>query len=153
MYDVNPVRDDIIKYDVLSGIPADAEGADLMFWDPPYYKKKEVEYGLKSISVLNKKNYLQAFEDIALDAYNKGIKKIALLMSDYESAADTESIYIWDYVDLFERQNWRVIKHIFCPLSTQQMEGYLVDNYKQQRKMYGLTRSLVIFSRVDSEEV
>jgi ParB-like chromosome segregation protein Spo0J len=157
MYDIKSIRDDIKKYDILSGIPEEARGADLMFWDPPYYKKKEVEYGLNSISVLNKKNYLQCFEDVAKDAYNKGIKKIAFLMSDFDHSSDKQDgvkdrIYIWHYVERFERQSWKVIKHIFCPLSTEQIEPWTINKYKDQRWLARLTRSLVMFSRVDGEE-
>jgi ParB-like chromosome segregation protein Spo0J len=51
IYDVNPHprRNDIKQYDILSGIPEEARGAELMFWDPPYYKRLEKEYGLESI--------------------------------------------------------------------------------------------------------
>jgi 16S rRNA G966 N2-methylase RsmD len=51
IYDVNPVREDIIEHDLVrQGLPKEAENADLIFFDPPYCKKKRKEYGLQSIS-------------------------------------------------------------------------------------------------------
>ena len=42
MYDVNPAREDIVKHDLVKqGFPKEMENADLIFWDPPYYKKKK----------------------------------------------------------------------------------------------------------------
>lgn len=54
MYDINPIRPDIQKWDVVSqGFPR-VESADLVFWDPPYYKKKEKEWTRVYISSCSK---------------------------------------------------------------------------------------------------
>jgi tRNA1(Val) A37 N6-methylase TrmN6 len=42
MHDVNTPRQDIIIHDLVKqGLPKEAENADLIFWNPPYYKKKK----------------------------------------------------------------------------------------------------------------
>ena len=54
MYDVNSAREDIVKHDLVNqGFPKEMENADLIFWDPPYYKKKMKDYGPQSISSLS----------------------------------------------------------------------------------------------------
>ena len=75
MYDVNPVREDIIEHDLVrQGLPKEAENADLIFFDPPYCKKKRKEYGLRSISSQSRAKYLQVFERAA-DAFARKLRK------------------------------------------------------------------------------
>jgi 16S rRNA G966 N2-methylase RsmD/disulfide oxidoreductase YuzD len=111
MYDVNPVRKDVIvKHDlvvrkkqqlqqqqqsqglavVIVVLPKQAKNADLIFWDPPYYKKKKEEYGPQSISSLPRKKYLEVFEAAAKAFAQKGVKKVALLMSNYDDNDDDD---------------------------------------------------------------
>src|SRR6266487_934588 len=147
MYDVSPIREDITKLDIASGLPKECKNAALVFWDPPYWKKKEDDYyDAASISGLSRKDYLETFADAAEDFAKKGIKKVALLMSDYLDYEDpTQSIYIWDYVKIFAKTGWRVLSHIHCPLSTEQVHNHA--NLIEQRRLWGLSRSLVIFQR------
>jgi DNA modification methylase len=106
MYDVNPVRKDVIvKHElvvrkkqqqqqsqglavVVVVLPKQAKNADLIFWDPPYYKKKKEEYGPQSISSLPRKKYLEVFGAAAKAFAQKGVKKVALLMSNYDDNDD-----------------------------------------------------------------
>lgn len=39
--------------------------AQLILWDPPYYKKMDAEYGEQSISRLNRSEYLAFFQRAA----------------------------------------------------------------------------------------
>jgi DNA modification methylase len=164
MYDVNPVKarkDEIIEYDITDinkEIPEEARQAELFFFDPPYYKKKAEEYGSKSISALSRDEYLDAFKIIADKIYNQtSIQKIALLVSDYDdeyAGHPEENIFVWDYVntilesDGYKHPHWRVHRHIHCPLSTQQLDPQQITRYTKGRKLYGLSRSLVIFYRM-----
>lgn len=146
MYDINPTRDDITKLDIGSGLPNECKNANLVFWDPPYWKKKEAQYDNPgSISSLSLKGYLEVFKEAAVDFDEKGIQKVALLMSDYLSYDNGKSIFIWDYVNIFVEVGWKPVSHIHCPLSTEQVHNHA--NLINERKLWGLSRSLVTFQR------
>jgi hypothetical protein len=102
MYDVNPVREDMIKHDLVrQGLPKEAENADLIFFDPPYYKKKRKEYGLQSISSQSRTKYLQVFERAADAFARKKVKKVVLLISNYDDESKghpEENIFIHHYI-------------------------------------------------------
>jgi DNA methylase len=145
MYDINPIRPDIQKWDVVrQGFPR-VEAADLIFWDPLYYKKKEKEYGPESISALAENEYLNVFR---IASKQLQCKRLALLMSDYDDYDDSnQSIFIWDYVEIFKNEGWKPLYHIHCPLSTEQIHGDAITKFREERKLWGLSRSLVIFER------
>lgn len=150
MYDIHSIRPEIQKYDIIKGLPKEAENADLVFWDPPYYKKKEEDYeNPGSIASMSRDEYLKIFRTAAEDFYEKGVKKIAFLMSDYDDEYNNNSkdnIFIWDYIKEFSK-HWRVHRRIQCPLSPEQMRGSTVTLYKEQKKLGRITRDLIIFFR------
>jgi hypothetical protein len=152
MYDVKPFRPDIRTHDIRDGIPDEAYNAKLLFWDPPYYIKKAQHYGPESISALDRKQYLEIFEQVAIDSYNAGIEKIALVMSDYISqdgnGKPEDNIFIWDYVNIFKSQHWNPINHIFCQLKTTQLHGRTITKFRREKLFATLSRSLVIFKKV-----
>jgi len=190
MYDVNPVRKDIIvKHDLLVRkkrqqgqglvgvvLPKQAENADLIFWDPPYYKKKKQEYGPQSISSLPRKEYLEVFEYAAQEFAKKRVKKVALLMSNYddndegdddknnnngqhlatttaaeeqdEEKSNDNNIFIHHYINQFEKTGkWRVFRIIDCPFSPKQISAPIATHCLKSKKMARLSRYLVIFVR------
>jgi hypothetical protein len=123
MYDVNPAREDVIKHDLVKqGFPKETENADLIFWDPPYYKKKREEYGPQSISSLSIEEYLQVFQRAADAFARKAIKKVALLISNYDDeyhGHPEENIFIHHYINQFEKlgigvfvESWIVLCHL-----------------------------------------
>ena len=153
MYHVNPVREDIIKHDLVKqGLPKEGENADLIFWDPPYYKKNKEEYGPQSISSLCREEYLQVFEGAADGFARKGVKKVALLISNYDDeyhCHPEENIFIHHYINRFERTgNWRVCRIIDCPLPSYQISGPMSAYHVESKTMARLGRSLIIFVRV-----
>jgi len=153
MYDLAPHKDrnDITKLDIGYGLPNECKNADLVFWDPPYYKKKESEYDNPgSISSLSKKGYLESFKEAAEDFRKKGVKKVALLMSDYNDYEnESENIFIWDYVRIFENAGWKVVRHIHCDDSPTLIDATFIPKLIEARKLGRLTRSLIIFKNKD----
>jgi DNA modification methylase len=165
MYDVNPVRKDIAKYDLVKQqglfLPKEAENADLIFWDPPYYKKKKEEYGPQSISSLPRKEYLEVFEEAAKAFAKKRVKKVALLISNYdndgrynnghlgeEEEEEENNIFIHHYINQFEKTGkWRVCRMIDCPFSSKQISAPIAAHCLKSKKMARLSRYLVIFVR------
>lgn len=148
MYDIKPTRPDIHKNDLTEKWPLGADNADLVFLDPPYYKKLEEEYGPESISALNREDYLAFFGKLAKMIWDSGAKRVALLMSDYTDDEDPNlHIFVWDYVKHFTAEKWIVERHIMAPLPTQQVHPDFVEKFRKSKKLARLGRSLVIFRR------
>lgn len=149
MYDIQPVREDIQKWDITIEELSD-KNPDLVFWDPPYFKKMEADYGETSISALTKDEYIKIFSNSAKKFHKDGVKKIAFLMSDYDDEYNDrpqDNIFIHDYIREFEKANWRVLRIIQCPLSTQQVRPSTAKNYLENRKLARISRNLVMFGR------
>ena len=146
MYDINPSRDDIKKWNLENGWPEEAANCDLAFLDPPYYKKKAQKYGPDSISAYPKEQYLRFFENLAFEMQKAGVKKIAFLMSDYNDEKDPEeNIFIWDYTPLFIKAGFVPVRHIMVPLTEQSVHPDIVNKFRQSKRLARLGRSLVIF--------
>lgn len=149
-YDTNPKRKDIIKNDVLAGYPPKAKGCDLIFLDPPYYKKKEEDYGEDSISALSEDDYWLAFTTIATNSY-KCVKSdgfLALVMEpyiDYEDSA--KSLWLFQYINIFTDNKWKVERIIDVPENSQRYQAFNVARAKENEQMLTLRRQLILFRR------
>lgn len=148
MYDVAPIRADIVNRDLRTGLSEEARNCDLVFLDPPYWKKLEDKYDEKSISSLPRDQYLAFFKSLAKNLIDSGAKKTALLMSSYTDEADSsQNIFIWHYVSLFLEAGWTPVRHIMSPLTTQGFHPDFVKKFREERRLGRLERSLVVFGR------
>jgi len=127
---------------------------DLIFWDPPYFDKKDAEYREANkdklpISALPRDEYLAFFlawfklarEHIRSD----GI--LALLMSDWNDEDTGDGIFLWDYARLLQQAGWRIIRHIQVPLSTQSIHGDFVIKFRDRKRLGRLERYILIARR------
>lgn len=161
LYDINPTRKDVIKkHDLVKqGLPMEAKNADLIFWDPPYYKKKKEEYGPESMAAFSKEAYLKAFENAAKEFAINGVKKIALLISNYDDeyrGHPEENIFVHHYINQFEKTGeWRVYRMIDCPFPARLISTPLATQFLKSKKLARLSRYLVIFVRTicDREDI
>lgn len=150
MLDIQPCRNEILPHDLNKGFPV--KDADLVFLDPPYYKKMEKEYGENSISSLTREAYLAFFDKLASDIWESNSKRVAFLMSDYTDDKDpTKHIFIWEYVNLFASHGWVPERHVMAPLSTSAIHPDFVEKFRNSKKLGRLGRSLVIFGRIPDE--
>ena len=124
---------------------------DLIFWDPPYFSKKDAEYteradGQISLSSLPRDEYLEFFRQwFALAKQHvKPTTTLAFLMSDWNDDATDEGIFIWDYARLLQDTGWRLIRHIQAPLSTQSFGGDFVNKFRESKRLGRLERYLLI---------
>ena len=146
-YDIQPIRDDILRWDLKRGLPPEADVCDLLFLDPPYWKKKANDYGAASISALPRDEYLAFWRDFAARATMrlKHDSLIAFLMSNYvEYENSGDSIWVVDYIKLFLAVGFVAVREVQCPLSTQQYTGPDVVRARQAKRPLSLTRSLWI---------
>jgi len=142
-YDINPKRDFIKKHDITNGFPDDIKNISLVILDPPYYKKKEQEYGKNSISFLNREQYLKSIEKIAKNC--KG-NKIALIMGKYYNYNNpNDSIFISDYINIFKKNGYKQIDEISINQTPPQGGQYAVKYAKEKQRMEIIKRDLVIF--------
>jgi hypothetical protein len=104
---------------------------DLIFFDPPYYIKKERAYGEKanektpSISSYTKEEYERFLEGFFLLAHqnSKPTTSMAFLNADWRDFESTpaskekpdKSITIFDYHRLLSKIGWKVTHRIECP--------------------------------------
>jgi len=147
-FDVHPCaeRNDILEHDMLKdGWPPRSAQAQLIFWGPPYYKKKDAEYGDKSISRLDKKAYLAFFHRAAQSIPKKFCGRLALVCSDYNDESNLEeNIFAVDYLNLFVRAGWTLERRIQVPLTTQQVHPDVVNRFRQDRRLARLNRDVVV---------
>lgn len=145
-------RVDIVAHDLAIGWPERLKKAQLIFWDPPYYDKKDDKnedggYGEGSISKLDRDAYLAFFAKAfkqAATAVKKGTR-LAFLMSDWNDQDEKkEGIFLWDYSALITKAGWKLFRHIQVPLSTQQVHPDIVKKYRKSRKLARLERYLLM---------
>lgn len=150
-YDVKPVcsekRVDIRVAEALEAIRNLKHKANLIFLDPPYFKKKEKEYGELSISSLPRDKYLDYFNKLARECIKKITPngRVVLLMSDYTEEDPSESIFVHHYIERFEEEGFIVERIIQCPLSTQQLHPDFQIKFTESRKLGRFARNLVVF--------
>jgi hypothetical protein len=129
------------------------EKPDLIFFDPPYFKKMADQYEKESISNLSRKEYLKFFREIFSIFYehSKRGARIAFLNSDWRDfsgkaamAEDPkESIFNSDYVKLLERSGWERTHNIECPLSSQRFKPHQVRRMQNNRTIGSVCRYLI----------
>jgi ParB-like chromosome segregation protein Spo0J len=132
---------------------------DLIFFDPPYFDKKDSDYQEKaegSISSLDRSAYLQFFADFFTLAreHTKATSRIAFLNADWRDfqgkpARDedpTQAITILDYARIADHAGWEITHLIDCPLSTERMNAGVVSAM-QARRTLGIVRRTLLIAR------
>lgn len=140
-------RPDVLIHDMADGWPDRVKKASLVFWDPPYFDKKDDEYVDGSISRLGRDEYLMFFADRFKDLRGmvKTGTRLAFLMSDWNDHGKPElGIFLWHYADLLREAGWTLERQIQVPLSTQQIHPGIVKDYREKRKLTRLGRYLLI---------
>ena len=130
------------------------EKPDLIFLDPPYFKKMADQYVKESISGLSRKEYLSFFlKFFSLAKENsKANGRIAFLNADWRdfqgvSAMEenpARSICIDDYISLLKRAGWEITHIIDAPLSTQRFQPRMVSRMQKNRTLGVVRRSLIM---------
>ncbi len=149
--DLHHDRVDIEQHDLINGWPDKTKKASLVFWDAPYFDKKDDEYVSGSISRLDPDAYLEFFEK-RFTELKKMVKKdckLAFLMSDWDSENSKNNqqhpgIFLWDYADLLRNTGWSIRRQVQVPLSSQQVHPDIVNKFRASRRLARLERYLLI---------
>ncbi|MDP2950254.1 MAG: MerR family transcriptional regulator [Chloroflexota bacterium] len=139
--------------------PSAREKPDLIFFDPPYYKKNEKEYGERSISALPRLDYLRFFREWAALAWanSKPETRLALLEADWRDFQSTpaleekpdEAVTLLDYVREVSPtgRGWQLTHRIESPLSTERFTAGVVSAMQEARILGAVSRTLLVFRR------
>lgn len=148
-YDAHPSREDITLHNLATqGWPEATKDAKLIFWDPPYFKKKDDGYGEQSISRFDRSEYLAFFDQMATTIPDEFQGRMAFLMSDYNDEENLqECIWFTDYVNIFTRRNWQIERFIYPPLTTQSVHPDIMQKFRASKRLARLGRVLVVMSR------
>lgn len=149
-YDINMGTDrfDVLENDIAkSGWPGRAKDASLIFWDPPYFDKKDNGYADGSISRLEREPYMGFFHD-AFNGVAKATKpgtRIVLLMSDWDAVdAPAQGIFLWDYADVIRKAGLILERQIQVPLTTERVHPDIVNKFRASRRLARLERYILV---------
>jgi len=141
VYDINPVRDDIIKHDITKGFPKETKNCDLIFLDPPYFNMvfKDLFKNIRDFYDFIRKLASHSFDSVK----QNGI--VAFLMQDMTELGN----YCLSGASfcIFETQGFQTIAHISCPVTTQQFLPQQVEKAKENKVLLGRNRDLYIFQK------
>ena len=134
---------------------------DLIFFDPPYYKKMADHYMKGSISDFSRSRYLKFFKVLfsLMKDHSKPSTRIAFLNADFRDfqgipAFDENpenAILVLEYAKLLENCGWKITHLLDCPLSTERFTGNMV-NRMQEKRTLGIVRRTLIIGKPNSNK-
>jgi len=136
---------------------------DLIFFDPPYFTKKEKDYKKKaaaetpSISSYTKEeyeNFLKSFFRLAREN-SKQSTRLAFLNADWIDFESTPAMNVdpdkcitsFDYHRLLTDTGWKVCYRIDCPFSSERLNALQVQRMQEKRILGTVSRYLLIAKR------
>jgi DNA-binding NarL/FixJ family response regulator len=132
------------------------EKPDLIFFDPPYFKKMASHYSDDSISNLSKDSYLAFFKSFLKLAFNhsKPTTRLAFLNADWRNYQgvpvidedERNSILISIYTQIISDAGWKITQYIDCPMSSQRFHPGIVSQM-QKKRILGVVRRTLIIAR------
>ena len=145
-YDLISVRPDIKVNNALLGIPEEALGAKLIFFDPPYgsIAKKLYEEHPDCLSKMSENEFINALsvignhcrQKLATDGY------LAILL---QNVYDWKQNTVFHVVQNFLVNNWKLVHRIQVPISNQQIPPNVMKWARENCKMVNTDRDLLIF--------
>lgn len=155
-YDVVPRRHDIEQHDISKGFPADAQGAHLIFMDPPYWNMKDEGYSDASSSRMTLESfklwYAQLLDDAAKTVRPGGFVAL-IIMNQYFRLPDN---FVHGYIDWgFETyMNMRTAgllpwSRIAVVQPTSQYTGFDVEAAKKGRHMMPNLADIIVMRRME----
>jgi DNA modification methylase/uncharacterized ParB-like nuclease family protein len=147
-YDLNPVRPEIQKNDILNGIPD--KNADFIFLDPPYYNQRKDDYVptkfTESLTSFNEA-MRRAFKDCYDALKPTGILALIMDPQQWKLEEGNWADHSFTLTNIALEQGFKEIYRIVSPLPTQQFTGYDVDRAKETKMMLNVIRDLIILRK------
>jgi hypothetical protein len=136
-FDIDPSksgRPDVLKHDIREGYPKKLKQVDLIILDPPYYKKKETDYG---DFTKDRATFLSNIANLAKGSYEtiKPGGYVALVYGQWiDHDNELLSVLSYDLGELFKQAGFRHIINIQSPLTfNNQWHGNSIKEAKEQQ--------------------
>jgi len=154
-YDLNPVRSDIQKHNILDGLPEETKGCNLIFADPPYWDMNEVDYQYLegSLASLTLDAFLTWETDFAKSckAMLSRTGHVAfLIQSQTGPSVPLDRGYIDHAFEAYQRfmdVGFTPVRRISVPMPTETLTPQHIEKAKEERRILGLVRDLLIFRK------
>lgn len=162
-FDVESKRPDIKKRDTIkegiempekSGPGEEKTKADLVFVDPPYWSMKDDDYPDGSISSLSRSEFYESLQKLARnvsDILKKDGFFAIILQNQTEKDLDEGEEQIPHVLNVYnkvkELDKFELVRQISCPQSTQTFTAQQVEKAKEEGRMLGLVRDLLIWRK------
>jgi len=147
-YDLNPVRPEIQKNDVLNGIPE--RNVDFIFLDPPYYNQRKDDYvpnkfteSLESFNESMEKAFRNCYDALKPN----GVLALIMDPQQWKLEKGNWADHSFALTNMALEQGFTEIYRIVSPLPTQQFTGYDVDRAKESKSMLNVVRDIVVFQK------
>ena len=157
-YDLEPAREDIVSHDISLGFPNEAQGCDLIFLDPPYWRQKRGKYTKKegSFSEASLEEFDRKMEKLIRDCCDtvKPGGTIALLIqnttelrSEIDRVGKVYADHVFDCYDSFIKTGFTPVQRINIPLTWEQFAGFDVKQARDNKRLLGVVRDLLIMGK------
>ena len=154
-YDLNPVRSEIQKLNILDGLPEETKGCNLIFADPPYWDMNEAGYQHPegSLASLTLDAFLAWETDFAKSCKTmlaKGGYVAFLIQSQTGPSVPADREYIDHSFEAYQRfvgVGFTPVRRISVPMPTETLTPQHIEKAKEERRMLGLVRDLLIFQK------
>jgi hypothetical protein len=151
-YDINPLREDILKWDLSQGFPEEAKGCNLVFYDPPYWRLEAGLYVGESISEVGLEEWRNFMKKTIEDTYvilKKG-GHVAFVIEPFLDEKITKkfldlSCECWKW---FVETGFEQIQRISVPMPSEIKSPQDVIYAKEHKILLDLNRDLLIFKKV-----
>jgi len=151
LFDINPIREDIPieKNDILQGLPNKAKNTDLVYFDPPYFILLE-KYPKNEFNK-DYPTFLQAMKK-ALINIKKILKPcgyVALILKPMNKELFKGDWFdlTFDSMQIAKKLNYKLVKRIAAPLSTQQFKDFHITQAKEEKSMLNILRDIIILEK------
>jgi len=154
-YDLDPVRSDIQKHNILDGLPEETKGCNLIFADPPYWDMNEADYqhpegSLASLTLDAFLAWEAQFAESCLAMLSKGGHVAFLIQSQTGPSVPANRGYIDHALEAYQRfvsVGFTPVRRISVPMPTETLTPQHIEKAKKERRMLGLVRDLLIFRK------
>jgi len=150
-YDINPMRKDIVKWNLYDGFPQDAKDCDLIFLDPPYWNLQRGFYVEESVSEVSLEEWLSFMEEVIKDSYKTVCKggHVALIVEAMVDERGTKEFYDLPYLCMrfFEETGFKEVHRISVPVTTQVKDHRDVEFAKERKIILDVNRDLIVYRK------
>jgi len=157
-YDINPSRDFILKHNLRDSdgkvkLPKLKEVPNLIFVDPPYWSMKKKDYVKGSISELSLNDFYDFIYNFSKECNkilsDNGIFAFLIQNQTEKNIPDGEEAILHTYIcsKLIESTGLKLKRIINCPLHTQTFLPQQVNKAKEENRMLGVVRDLLVFKK------